>query len=489
MTTATSNPERQEELTLWQKIGYGLGDIYGGGAGTLISFYYLIFLTDVVRISPSLAGTVILISKIYDSVTDPFEGLIADRTRTRWGRRRPYLMAGIPLVFISFFLLFYPIDLPSETQRFIFVIFTYLFFSTVVSIVMLSYNALQSEMTLDYNERTTLSSVRIFFSTVGSILAALAPLEIVKLFTDTRSGWIAMGLIFGAIWAIPFIATVITAREREDFQTPFGKLNWREAFIEPFKVRTFVIAMLMYLLAFVAIDAVSSIVAYYMRYYLGRGSEISFVNGTLLIFQVISLPFYDWLSKRSDKKTGYMIGAAIWMVTMLFSFTIAPGSHWLAIYIFAAIVGIGTGGVVVMSYAIFPDIPDVDELQTGKRREGLYAALRTLVRKISAAFALFAVSNAIGIAGYLPPVEEIQGGVEVLVEQVQSAEFISVLRFVFAVVPVILLSLAVIAAWRYPLSPSVHGRLKALLAERRSDAPITEAMEAETRELEKLLIG
>src|SRR5512143_3951889 len=102
---------KSEKLTCWSKIGYGLGDIYGGGSGVVISFYYLIFLTDVVRIAPALAGTVILISKIYDSITDPFEGLLADRTRTRFGRRRPYLLAGIPLVFLSFFALFYPFNM------------------------------------------------------------------------------------------------------------------------------------------------------------------------------------------------------------------------------------------------------------------------------------------------------------------------------------------------------------------------------------------
>jgi len=164
-----------KKLGFWQKTAYGLGDIFGGGSGTLIGFYYLIFLTDVIRISPALAGTVFLISKVYDAITDPFEGIISDRTRTRLGRRKPYLIAGVPLVFLSFFALFYPVSLESETQRFIFVVLTYLFFSTVVSIVMLNYNALQSEITLDYNERTQLSSFRIFFSTVASLLAALLP--------------------------------------------------------------------------------------------------------------------------------------------------------------------------------------------------------------------------------------------------------------------------------------------------------------------------
>ncbi|HMN60314.1 MAG TPA: MFS transporter, partial [Anaerolinea sp.] len=85
---------RSENLTWWQKIGYGLGDIYGGGSGTVIGFYYLYFLTDVIRLTPGLAGTVILISKVYDSITDPFEGVLADRTRTRLGRRRPYMLFG-----------------------------------------------------------------------------------------------------------------------------------------------------------------------------------------------------------------------------------------------------------------------------------------------------------------------------------------------------------------------------------------------------------
>src|SRR5512147_2158742 len=207
-----------EKLSIWQKLGYGVGDFYGGGAGTLISFFYLVFLTDVVRISPGLAGVVILVSKVYDAITDPFEGVISDRTRTRLGRRRPYLLAGILLVFLSFFLLFYPAIIASETGRFVFVLATYLFFSTVVSIVTLNYSALQAELTLDYNERTSLATFRIFFSTVSSILCALLPLEIVKAFPDVRTGWIVTGIVFGLLFSLPFIATIAIIRERAEFQ-------------------------------------------------------------------------------------------------------------------------------------------------------------------------------------------------------------------------------------------------------------------------------
>lgn len=488
METPKSSPQH-EKLTTWQKVGFGLGDIYGGGAGVVISFYYLIFLTDVVRINPALAGTVILISKVYDSITDPFEGLIADRTRTRLGRRRPYLLAGIPLVFLSFFGLFYPPRLESEAGRFVFVVLAYLFFSTVVSIVMLNYNALHSELTLDYNERTALSSIRIFFSTLASILAALLPLELVKLFPDVRQGYILMGLSFGVFFALPLIATVASARERPEFQRPPQPFNWRQAFLEPFRVRTFVYALLMYLLAFVAMDAVSGIVAYYMKYYLQRGSEVSYVNGALLVAQVISLPFYTILSRGAGKKAGYLTGAVIWVFAMLCSFLIAPGSPAAFVYVFAVVVGFGTGGIVVMMYAIFPDIPDVDELASGQRREGVYAALVTFVRKLSSAVAIFLISNAIAWAGYVPPVEQLVQGAARLVEQPQSERFIWVLRAVFAAVPITLLAAALVVAVRYPLSQAVHRRLRASLAAQRANKILTPDQQAEVEALKRLLVG
>ena len=169
-TKFADSSKTNEKLSLWRKIGYGVGDIYGGGYAIILSFYYLIFLTDVIRLNPALAGTVILISKVYDAITDPLEGVISDRTRTKMGRRRPYLLAGIPLIFLSFFALFYPVDFAQETTRFVFVICTYLFFSTVVSIVMLNYNALQSELSLDYDERTSLSSFRIFTTSFARLM-------------------------------------------------------------------------------------------------------------------------------------------------------------------------------------------------------------------------------------------------------------------------------------------------------------------------------
>jgi oligogalacturonide transporter len=486
---SATTPSSSDRLPLWRKIGYGMGDIYGGGSMIVVGFYYLVFLTDVVRLNPALAGVVILISKAYDAITDPFEGILSDRTRTRLGRRRPYLLAGIPLVFLSFFALFYPTALDTEAGRFAFVVLTYLFFSTVVSLVMLNYNALQAEITLDYNERTSLSSIRIFFSTVSSILAALLPLEIVKRFADVRQGYIVMGLVFGLLFALPFIVTIIAVRERPEFQKPPARLDLADTLLKPFRVRTFVIALLMYLFAFVAMDAVSSIVVYFMKYYLHRGDEANYVAGTLLVFQVLSLPLYVSLSKRTSKRVGFMTGGVLWIIVMFTSFLITPSSPWLMVYVFAALVGLGTGGIVVMIYAIFPDIPDVDELQSGQRREGIYGALISLSRKLSSALAIFAVANVLGLAGYIRPIEQVVGGVSTLVDQPQSGQFVLILRLIFALLPVILVGCSVFCASRYPLSGPLHTRLNALLAARRRGEPETAATGAEEEALKGLLVA
>jgi Na+/melibiose symporter-like transporter len=238
------------------------------------------------------------------------------------------------------------------------------------------------------------------------------------------------------------------------------------------------------LFAFVAIDTVSTIVAYFVKYYLQRSGEVSFVNGALLIAQVVSLPFYVAYSKRTSKRAGYVLGVVIWMVAMLASFLLAPGLPAAVVYLFAVVVGLGTGGVVVMMYAIFPDIPDVDELKSGERREGIFAALVTFIRKFSSALAIFAVSQAIGWAGYVPPVENVVDGATRLVEQPQSATFLLVLRLVFMLLPVILLVFTLFFASRYPLTPQLHARLNAYLKQRRAG----QADEAEEADLRGILV-
>ncbi|NDJ55029.1 MAG: MFS transporter [Chloroflexi bacterium] len=477
------------ELSTWQRIAYGLGDVFGGGAGVLLSVTYLFFLTSIVRIEPVLAGSILLISRVYDAITDPLEGVLADRTRTPLGRRRPYLLAGIPLIVIALTLLYYPVAFESQAGRFVFVLVAYLLFSTVSSIVLLNYNALHSELTLDYNERTSLSSIRIAFSTFSSLVVAVVPLWMVDQFQNPRTGYLVMGVTFGLIFALPYIATVTALRERPEFQGEPKPFNFRETFIEPLRIKTYAVLLIMYLSAFVAIDVVLAITQYYITYYMGRGgTATSAVLGVLLIFQAISVLLYFQLSKRTSKRVGYMVGAAIWIVTMTFSLALTPQQPAWFIYVFAAFVGLGTGGVVVMTYSMFPDIPDVDELQSGQRREGVFASLQTFMRKLAAGLALFMVGLAIDLAGFIEPIEQTVDGVTTLINQPQSDTFTFVIRLVFALVPIVFLTIGLLAASRYPLDQPTHARLKGVLDVRRDRREEDEAIQQEAAALKQLLV-
>jgi Na+/melibiose symporter-like transporter len=207
-----------------------------------------------------------------------------------------------------------------------------------------------------------------------------------------------------------------------------------------------------------------------MTYYIGRGGEANYLLGTLMVIQLVSLPIYGALSRRTSKRFAYTLATALWMVGMAFSLLIRPGQPAAVIYIFSGLVGFSTGGVVVMIYAIFPDMPDIDELYSGERREGVYSGMFTFMRKLSSAIGLFIVSNLIQLSGYRPPEEETVNGVTQIVEQAQSGQFLLFMRLMFFLVPVVFLVFCLIGARLYRLTPELHKRLRTYLERRREAA-------------------
>jgi oligogalacturonide transporter len=265
--------------------------------------------------------------------------------------------------------------------------------------------------------------------------------------------------------------------------------------VEPFRNTPFVRVLLMYVLAFVAIDILNSVVIYFMTHYLDRGGETQYVLGTLLFAQLVSIPGYSWFSRRTSKRGGYIFAVILWMVTMPVSFLFGPGQPAFLLYVFAVVVGISTGGIVIMLYSMFPDMPDVDELLTGMRREGIYSGLLTFSRKLASAVGVFALSQGLAVAGYRQPEQRIVDGVPQNIPMEQTPEFILILRFIFGVAPVVFLGVALYVALRYPLSPHIHDKLKAFLARRRGtsaeevegDLPAVEADARTEQELKEVL--
>jgi len=222
---------------------------------------------------------------------------------------------------------------------------------------------------------------------------------------------------------------------------------------------------------------------YFMTYYMGRINETNFVLGALLVAQISSIPVFAIISSKIGKKKTFICAASYWMLVMILSFFVTNQQHASIIYIFSSMVGIGSGGIVVMVYSIMPDVPDIDELYSGVRREGIYSGLMTFMRKLASAIGIFIVSQVISIAGFIKPIEQQVDGVTKLVKQQQTPEFFTALRIIFGILPVLFLLIAIYNAVRYRLTPDVHNRLNKLLTARRLGKEYDKNEEAELKRI------
>lgn len=393
----------EQKMKLREMATFAAGDLFGGGAQLVIGFFYLRFLTDVVRISPILAGTVILLSKIWDALSDPIMGSISDNTRSRYGRRRPYMLAGFFLIIIAFTMLWYAPGFDSNTAKFVFVAFSYIFFSTVSTIVMVPYTAFSSEISQDVKERGRVNGARLFFSQTASLIGAVLPMVIVGLFPE-KTGYVMMGFIFGLFYAVPFLGIFLWCRERTPFSKEISRFSLKKT-LSPFKIRTYRSLIAIYLLAFFVMDVVSAVFTYYMTYFIGREDLLELVLGTMLITQIAALPFAIMLAEKIGKPKTFIIGAVVFI---LGSFALGfYNTSWPigAIFVIAAVVGLGLIACIVMPWVMFPDVTDVSVLAFGDRRSGAFAGFMTFLRKFSSAIGIWAVGFMLQFSGYMLPGE------------------------------------------------------------------------------------
>ena len=484
---SNKKPADSQKASRGEGLIFAAGDIYGGGAQIIISFFYLIFLTDVVRISPALAGTVILISKIWDAVSDPLMGIITDNTESRWGRRKPYFLAGFFGILVSFFLLWYPAGIKAETGRFIYVLASYMFYSTIQTIVMVPYSAMSSEISTDYKNRTNINGTRLFFSQFSSLLCAVLPLEIVKLFADEKAGYAAMGLSFAVFFAVPFILIFFFTHER--VAPPSGKssLNIR-TLVQPFQVRSFRILIVIYLSAFLAMDVVSTVFAYYMNYYLHRSGELNYVLGAMLITQIVMVPVVIYIANKTEKSFVLKISVLIWTAGVVFLSVLNPGWPSWVIYVMAVVIGGGIAGCVVMPWTMYPDVTDAGELAFGKRTSGSFSGVMTFMRKFSSAIGIFIVSQILQVSGYIGPQDVEENGIIRKVIMEQPASVITALKIIVVAIPLFLLFFTFIAASKYPLTSKIHARLNMHLKILRGE-PGEDIGAEELKEIKQHLVG
>ena len=241
-------------LSTKTKLIYGSGDLGFSLTLTIVGAYFAIFLTDVVGLQPGIAAVAIFIGRTWDYFNDPFMGHLSDRTRTRWGRRRPFLLFGALPFALAFVLLWLRPAWESQAALAIYYAFAYVLFDTAATVVYMPYFALTPELTESYDERTSLTSYRMFYSILGSLVAFTIPLAIVGSFAPENAPRVLqMAIIFAAVSAAPLLLVFFNTQERPETQAA-SEFSLKASLKAAARNRPFVFSAVMFLLTWVCVD-------------------------------------------------------------------------------------------------------------------------------------------------------------------------------------------------------------------------------------------
>ncbi len=394
------------KLSLKTKLGFGVCDVGGNLFVTIMGFYIFKFVTDVALLGAALAGTVLFAGKIWDAVIDPAIGFFSDRTKSRRGRRRPWMLGGAIAVFFFMILMYTNPHIESQFWLAVWVIVVYCLLVTAYSVINIPYGALTPELTKHYDEQTTLNAYRMSFAVIGTFVG-VGGLFIVDMFASKDVGSIVMGAAMGAVICVTALITIFTvkepARAAEEASEQQGFLTTYKAAL---KNRPFVLALIAYGMHMAATTLLQSILRYYFQYIYGNEALSSFALMPFLVMALIFIPIWTVISKRIGKKWAYNIGMSLFGVVLFLVFLFAAARGPMFMYVLMGIAGIGYSTNYVMPYAIIPDTVELEYAQNGVRREGAYYGLWNLVNQIGVAFALGINGWVLGAFGYVANVEQ-----------------------------------------------------------------------------------
>jgi GPH family glycoside/pentoside/hexuronide:cation symporter len=444
----------KESLPWYTKVAYGSADFGFAFVDSTLAVLFAIFLTDIVGISPKMAALAIFIGKSWDWINDPLVGYFADRTRSRWGRRRPFLLFGFVPFGFAFSMLWWIPPFRTELALAAYYAVAYFFFDLMVTITSMPYFALTPELTQDYDERTSLTSYRMAFSLIGGLVAFVVPLAIIgETIPANADRAIMMGAIFAVAASIPMLFTFLGTRERTEYMVQEPP-TLRESLKAAKKNRPFIFAMGIFLFTWTAMSIIENQLFYFLEYRMGLEAEAPIVAGTVFIAAILVLPLWVYLSKKTDKRKAYIFGM-LFLSTVMVSLIFIPPTMGLGLIItLAALAGVGVSAVHVLPWAMIPDAVEVDELDTGARHEGMFYALVTLFRKVAASIAIPLALVLLDTSGFVSNAPD------------QSPQAINTIRFLMGPLPSIFLLAGIAFALYYPLSRDQHTEIRAKIAKR-----------------------
>ncbi len=442
-----------ETLTNQVRAGYGIGDyaicLYWSGIG----LYLLYFYTDVVGISPILAGWIYALGIGWDAITDPFMGYLAERTKTKMGSYRPFIYYGsIPLA-LSFVLLFW-VPPFEGTALFLFLILVNLIHRSCFTIVSVPYSSLTARITNDSNERTKLTTARMISASFGTLSMSALAFPLIAYFggADEAFGFLWLAIISGLIAIALLSVTVYSVREKVDeivtSNLPnFVSITKTVATNYPF----WIVFGCILILGSTGVMFNKNLI-YFVKYGLELHEYQGLILGVSSGASFLSLPFWAYLALKIGKRETWLISMTIAFIGLLLFFYY-PIASLNELLILLALIGVGNGAGGVLFWSMLPDTVEYGEWKSGIRTESSLYGFMTFAQKSSIAVAALILGFLLSGIGFEP-------------NQIQSEETISEMKFMMSWIPICGIIISLVLMYFYPISTKFHGELLQRIKER-----------------------
>ncbi|HEX3045572.1 MAG TPA: MFS transporter [Bacillota bacterium] len=435
-----------KKLPLKVKLGYGVCDLGGNMLFTIIAFWLMNYLTDTVGLAAGLAGTALMVGKIWDAVVDPAIGYISDRTNTRWGRRRPYIFIGGIATCLAMILMFTNPKLANQNLLFIWAIIAYSLLCLAGSCITIPYSSLTPELTVGYHERTVLNSYRMSFAVIGTLIGAGTALPILGFFKDKSAGFAALGVIYGLITMVVSLITFYSVKEPA-VTAGKPKIGGLKSYFLAFKNVPYLLILFPWVCNMIATTIMSGMLIYYFKYIYHAGDSTTLAMLILLASTMLFIPVWVYVSRKIGKKLCYALGMALIAMVGIVIFLIGhqQGPNFAFALMFVA--GIGFATTYIIPWSIVPDTVEYDYHTTGERREGIYYGIWTFASQLGQALAAFLMGMILNLCHYTAN------------EAVQPAETLFGIRILIGLIPAVIYLTGAVIVMFYPISEKQYQQI------------------------------
>ena len=399
MGQTNGNRHSSPPIKFVEKLGYGIGDLGYALIWQMISLYLLFFYTDVFGITAAEAGIIFLIARIWDAVNDPLLGFLADRTQSRWGKFRPYLLFGAVPVGVCLVLAFSTPDL-GHIGQFIWALVTYILLGMVYTAVNLPYGSLLAVCTRNQSDRSSMAAYRMIFGFLGVLVVGTLTKPLVGKFTNEQTGFQVVAAIYAVLAAI-IIWTVFANVKEKVTPVKTQRYNLKEMLKILTINKPLIVICSAVLFVTTAITIRSAVGMYFFKYNMAREDLFPLFMGIIVISMILGCVAANFLRKKLEKKNLYILGMIIFAIGDIGIF-FSPYSAINLIIFFTVLAGLGTGIFYVLLLAMVADTVEYAEWKTGKRAEGMIYSAYTFTAKLSAALGGAAAGLLLSLVGYVP---------------------------------------------------------------------------------------